>query len=116
MSFLSADEGFDFFDDLDIESSEQFCHFDDPVALQLAEYIVIFNAAQVIWEPFILKSKEPEESGLTNSLRPHDAEHSLKSICVLLERRFMSVWVEKERLFCYDWITMVNCQKTKDKK
>ena len=64
---LLTEETLDFLDALGIGSGDHLRHFDDPVTLQLAIYVVIVQPPQVIREPLVLDRQQPEESGLPRS-------------------------------------------------
>ena len=48
------------------------------MALQLAEHIIIVHSPQIIREPFIFDSKQPEERGFSCTLPTDQAKHHFK--------------------------------------
>ena len=75
---LLAEKALDLFDALGIGGGDHLRHFDDPVTLQLTVHVVIVQPPQVIREPFILDSQQPEESRLPSTLPAYQTEHSFK--------------------------------------
>ena len=76
--FLLAEKALDFFNAFGIGSRNHFRHFHDPVALQLAEHVIIVQSPQIIREPFIFDSKQPEKRGFSCTLPTDQAKHHFK--------------------------------------
>ena len=76
--FRPADKGLNILNALGIGCGNHFRHFDNPMPLHFAIYIVIVNLFQVIGEPFIFDCQQTEESGLSCTLSTHKAEHNFK--------------------------------------
>ena len=76
--FLLAEKALDFFNAFGIGSRNHFRHFHNPVALQLAEHVIIIQSPQIIREPFIFDSKQPEKRGFSCTLPTDQAKHHFK--------------------------------------
>ena len=75
---LAAQEGLDFLNALGVGGCHHLGHFNNPVSLQFAVYIVIVQFSQIIRKPLIPESQQPEECGLSRSLTAYQTKHDFK--------------------------------------
>ena len=75
---LLAEKALDLLDALGVGGGNHLRHFDDPVPLQLAIYVVIVQPPQVVREPLVLDCQQTEEGRLPHTLTSYQTEHGLK--------------------------------------
>ena len=75
---LFTEKTFDLLDALGIGGGDHLRHFNDPVPLQLAIYVVIVQPPQVVREPFVLDRQQSEKAGLPRTLPAYQTKHRFK--------------------------------------